>query len=123
MTTVFAVLVALTCLPVFVLTSWTLDIKPGAGPQGGEVIAMGWLLVFMWLGAVTVFSAVRQAGAAAGAAAFVAAVLLFWFCFWLLNHSSLTGVSPARAKAEIWASAAITGAVIAGNVVAIRMAR
>ena len=126
----FAVLIGLTFLPLIVLTRWTLDMKPGAGPQGGEVIFLGWLMVALWLIFVSLISAVRLAKGApaltrflwAPGATAIALIFLFWLVFYFLNHSSLSGVEPWRAKGEIWLASGMVAAVILANLILLRRA-
>ena len=120
--TILSVLALATFLPLVVLTSWTLDIKPGAGPQGGEVIFLGWLMVALWLTLLTLLAAVRHtAGSAvfryAGvpAGVLVGAALFFWLVFHLLNDASLVEVPRARGRAEIFAAAGLVGGLILAN--------
>jgi hypothetical protein len=121
--TLLVLLAAATCLPLVVLTRWTLDLKPGAGPQGGEAIFAGWLILALWLTFLSVLAAVRITAGAPPLARFVgtpaavvfASGVLFWIVFALLNHSSLAEVPRPRAKAEIYAAATLVLAVIAAN--------
>jgi hypothetical protein len=125
--TAFAVFVAATCLPLLLLTRWTLEMKPGGGPQGGEALFAGWLLVALWLTLVTAVSGMRHAAGspalvrwiAVPIAVVVGSAIFFTLVFWLLNDSSLVETPRSRGKAEIWLATALVFGLIAANVLAL----
>ncbi len=117
---VLPALVLATLLPLAVLTRWTLALEPGKGPQGGEAIFLGWLVVALWLTGTSVAAAVRLAAHAPGfvrlavapVAALVASALFFWLVFALLNDATLAGVPAAKAHGQTWLAALLVGALV-----------
>ena len=117
-------LVASSLLPLLVLARWTFELEPGAGPQGGEVIFLGWFLLAGWLTLITVASshrlvAAQQRTAAryvlTGVAALGVAVATCVVAFILLNASSFAGTPPVRARQELWGALGLFVALIAAN--------
>jgi hypothetical protein len=118
-------LLLLTLLPLSLLTVWTLQIKRGAGPQGGEILFLGWIMLFFWLASASAVSAAASTlGGATGiirfvvlpVAVFIAAAICFVAVSVLLNHASLAEVPAAQSKLEIIGAALVVAGLIAGNV-------
>jgi hypothetical protein len=66
---VWTLLVASTFLTLFLIARWTLSIKRGAGPQGGEILFLCWLALFMWVVLISVSSAIGYVTAHPGGGA------------------------------------------------------
>ena len=119
-----SLLIGASLLPLVVLARWTFELKPGAGPQGGEVLFLGWFMLSAWLTVLTVASSIRFVALSGptvtryvlmGAGGFAIAVTAFIVAFALINHASLAGTLPLRARQDLWGVLGLYLALIATN--------
>ena len=117
-------LIGASLLPLTVLARWTFELKPGAGPQGGEVIFLGWFLLAGWLTVISVASSARLVPSAdrtltrfvlTGIGGLGVAIATVVVAFVLLNAASLAGTPPLRARQDLWGAVALFVALIASN--------
>jgi hypothetical protein len=117
-------LIGASLLPLMVLARWTFELKPGAGPQGGEVIFLGWFLLAGWLTVVSVVSSARLVPSSdrtltryvlTGLGGLGIAVVTVIVAFVLLNAASVAGTPALRARQDLWGAVALFVALIASN--------
>jgi hypothetical protein len=117
-------LIAVSLAPLAALARWTFALKPGAGPQGGEALFVGWFLLAGWLTLVTVASSVRVVSPLnrtvtryllTMAGGFGIAVATSIVAFVLLNSASLVETPPLRARLDVWGAFALFAALIAAD--------
>lgn len=110
------------------LLRWTFALKPGAGPQGGELLFLCWCVALVWLGIATLATLIAVGGAAgwpgwlrrfaAPVAAGIALVVLFGHVFWRLNEATVPGVAVEAARRHLWIGGGIALLVAAANLLA-----
>lgn len=122
---VWTLLVASTFLTLFLVARWTLSIKRGAGPQGGEFLFMCWLVLFMWAVLISVSTAityvtahpsggmVRSLGIPLASA--VATILLCWVVTVLLNNASLSHITELQSRLQNWSAFLLYALLIVAN--------
>ena len=130
MRTLWNALLLLTLAPLGLLTWWTLQMKRGAGPQGGEILFLAWIMLFFWLSCASfVSTASSTVGGASAlirfallpAAVFIGTAVCFVAVSALLNHASLSEVPAVQSRLEILAAALVVATVIAANVWLVRI--
>lgn len=122
---VWTLLVASTFLTLFLVARWTLSIKRGAGPQGGEFLFMCWLVLFMWAVLISVSTAITYVTAHPSGgmvrilgiplASAVATILLCWVVTVLLNNASLSHITELQSRLQNWSAFLLYALLIAAN--------
>jgi hypothetical protein len=119
----WTLLVASTFVTLFVVGRWTLSIKRGAGPQGGEILFLCWLALFFWAVLISVISAAAHTKAGSGvlrSAAFplTVAVATTFYCVaiaWFINNASLSHITETQSRLQNWCAFFLYAALISAN--------
>ena len=122
---VWTLLVASTFLTLFLVARWTLSMKRGAGPQGGEILFLCWLALFMWIVLISVSSAVAYVAAHPGGGIvrsvgipLATAVVTVFFCWGiaaLLNNASLSHITELQSRVQNWSAFVLYALLVAVN--------
>jgi formate hydrogenlyase subunit 4 len=122
----WTILVASTFIPVFFVGRWTMSMKRGGGPQGGEALFLFWLMLMMWIGWVSMstasaYIAPLKAGPLRSfmlhVGVFVALVMFMCKIGAILNDASLSDISDAQARNGNLLGIGLFAALIVGNLI------
>jgi hypothetical protein len=122
---VWTLLVASTFLTLFLIARWTLSMKRGAGPQGGEILFLCWLALFMWVVLISVSSAIGYVTGHPGGGALrsvgiplataVATIILCCVIATLLNNASLSDITELQSRLQNWSAFLLYALLVAAN--------
>ncbi len=122
---VWTLLVASTFLTLLLMARWTLSIKRGDGPQGGEILFLCWLALFMWAVLISTSTAITYATAHPGGgtgrsvgiplASAVVTIVLCWVIAVLLNNASLSDITELQSRVQNWSAFLLYALLIAAN--------
>jgi glycerol-3-phosphate acyltransferase PlsY len=97
----------------------------GAGPQGGEILFLCWLALFMWAVLISVSSAIAYVATHPGSgitrnfgiplATAVATTVLCWIIAVLLNNASLSHITELQSRVQNWSAFLLYALLVTGN--------
>jgi hypothetical protein len=121
----WTILVASTLVLLLFIARWTMSMKRGAGPQGGETLFLFWLMLMMWMTYVSMstasaYIAPLKAGPLGSfmlhVGVFVGLVVFMCKIGAILNDASLSGISDAQARNGNLLGIGLFTALIVANV-------